>query len=55
MVLDRDTDIKAVREWCVTNGVTTATINSIIYRGRIHHFEANMSADDLFLFRLRWS
>jgi hypothetical protein len=53
MLLNHDIDVRAVREWCVSNGVN-ATINATIYRGRIRHYEAVMSSDDMFLFRLRW-
>jgi hypothetical protein len=54
MFLNHDIDVRAVREWCALNGVN-ATINATIYRGRIRHYEATMSPDDMFLFRLRWS
>lgn len=54
MLLDHDIDVSAVREWCVTNGIATATINATIYRGRIRHYEAVMSSEDMFLFRFRW-
>lgn len=53
MLLEPDIDVSAVREWCVSNGVN-ATINPTIYRGRIRHYEATMSPDDMFLFRFRW-
>ena len=54
MLLEPDIDVSAVREWCVTNGINTATINGIVYRGRILHYDATMSPDDMFLFRFRW-
>ena len=54
MLLEPDIDVSAVREWCVTNGINTATIDGIVYRGRIRHYEATMSPDDMFLFRFRW-
>lgn len=54
MLLEPDIDVSAVREWCVSNGVN-ATINPTIYRGRIRHYEAKMSSDDMFLFRFRWN
>lgn len=53
MLLEPDIDVSAVREWCVSVGIN-ATINPTIYRGRIRHYEATMSPDDMFLFRFRW-
>ncbi|PTW49325.1 hypothetical protein C8J25_101833 [Sphingomonas faeni] len=53
MILDHDIDVSAVRQWCVSVGIN-ATINPTIYRGRIRHYEATMSPDDMFLFRFRW-
>ena len=53
MLLDHDIDVRAVRQWCVSVGIN-ATINPTIYRGRIRHYEATMSPDDMFLFRFRW-
>ena len=54
MLLEPDIDVAEVRRWCVSNGVN-ATINPTIYRGRIRHYEAVMSSDDMFLLRLRWN
>ena len=53
MILDHDIDVTAVRQWCVSVGIN-ATINATIHRGRIRHYEAVMSGDDMFLFRFRW-
>lgn len=53
MLQDHDIDVSAVREWCVSNGVN-ATINATIYRGRIRHYEAVLSSDNMFLSRFRW-
>lgn len=53
MLLNHDIDVRLVREWCVLNGVN-ATIQAEVYRGRIRHYQAVMSSDDMFLFRLRW-
>jgi hypothetical protein len=33
MLLDDDINVSAVHDWCVTNGITTATVNGIVYRG----------------------
>lgn len=54
MLLDHDIDVSAVRQWCVSNGIPTAAINGIVYRGRIRHYEAVMSEEESVLFRFRW-
>lgn len=51
--LDADADVAAIRLWCVSSRVTAAIV-PILYRNRIRHFEASMSDDDAFLFRMRW-